>query len=224
MGENMKDNEKVSSWWSKPNTKWWLGIPLGGFAMFALGIIFWGGFNTAMAVTNTTAFCATLCHEMRQLVVPEWQQSIHYKNRSGVQAGCPDCHVPKPWVDKMIRKAEASLELYSKMIGRIDTREKFEAHRLAMARSVWKTMKETDSRECRNCHQFNDMDTNLQHKFKHDFLANSDLTCIDCHKGIAHKLPDGLLPQEVPMATPESIEDGREPLPVDSEFTELLID
>ena len=224
MDNQVEESEQSSFWWARPKTKWLLGIPLGGFSMFALGIIFWGGFNTTMAVTNTTAFCATTCHEMRQLVVPEWQQSIHYSNRSGVQAGCPDCHVPEPWVDKMIRKAEASLELYSKAIGKINTPEKFEAHRLTMARSVWKAMKETDSRECRNCHGFDDMDTTLQYKFKHDFLANSERTCIDCHKGIAHKLPDGLFPEEVPVAQPEAIELGHEPQPIRSRLTELIKD
>ena len=219
-----KNGDHYSPWWGRPQAKWLLGIPLGGIGMFALGIIFWGGFNTAMEVTNTTAFCATTCHEMRQLVVPEWQQSIHYKNRSGVQAGCPDCHVPKPWVDKMIRKVEASLELYSKAIGKINTREKFEAHRLTMARSVWKQMKETDSRECRNCHNFDYMDTSLQHKFQHDFLANADRTCIDCHKGIAHRLPDGLFPNETPIAPPEEIEIGHEPLPIRGDLTDMIKD
>ncbi len=221
---NSSLDEPRASWWKRPQAKWLLGIPLGGFAMFALGIIFWGAFNTTMAVTNTTAFCANTCHEMRQLVVPEWQQSIHYKNRSGVQAGCPDCHVPKPWVDKMIRKMQASLELYSKAIGKISTREKFEAHRLSMARSVWAQMKKTDSRECRNCHNFDYMDSSLQKKFQHDFLVNTDRTCIDCHKGIAHKLPSGLFPDEIPIAPPEEIEIGRTPLPIHGELTDTIMD
>ena len=151
-------------------------------------------------------------------------KSIHYTNRSGVQAGCPDCHVPKPWVDKMIRKAEASLELYSKAMGTISTKEKFEAHRLRMARSVWDTMRKTDSRECRNCHNFNYMDPSKQLKFQHTFLKNSDRTCIDCHKGIAHKLPEGLLPEEVPIAPPEAIVSGLEPLPIEGGFTDMIKD
>ncbi|PSU45491.1 MULTISPECIES: NapC/NirT family cytochrome c [Photobacterium] len=201
--------------WSLPK-KWWLfGIPIGGIITFFVGIIFWGGFNTAMEMTNTTAFCATSCHEMRQAVVPEWQRSVHYTNRSGVQAGCPDCHVPEPWVDKMIRKMQASMELYHKMVGTIDNMEKFEEHRLTMARRVWKAMQKTDSRECRNCHQLQHMNPDVQQKMKHEFLYGTARTCIDCHRGIAHQLPQGLFPDEVPMVTPPDLNLDLPPLDSD---------
>ena len=39
-------------------------LVLGGFLA---GIIFWGGFNTALELTNTETFC-TSCHEMRDNV------------------------------------------------------------------------------------------------------------------------------------------------------------
>jgi len=78
-------------------------------------------------------------------------------------------------------------------MGTIDTPEKFEAHRLTMAKRVWKTMKETDSRECRNCHRFDFMDMEEQDKTarkKHLRSIDEGKTCIDCHQGIAHELPD----------------------------------
>ena len=124
---------------------------------FVAGIIFWGGFNTAMEATNQESFCIS-CHEMKENVYQEYQDTIHYSNRSGVRATCPDCHVPKPWIHKMIRKIQASNELFHKALGTIDTPEKFEAKRLQLARNVWRTMKETDSRECRNCHNYESMD------------------------------------------------------------------
>ena len=65
-------------------------------AGFVAGIIFWGGFNTAMEATNTETFCIS-CHEMEANVYQEYKYTIHYSNRSGVRATCPDCHVPKPW-------------------------------------------------------------------------------------------------------------------------------
>lgn len=189
--------------------KWWLfGIPVGGVLMFAGGIIFWGGFNTVMEVTNTTKFCATSCHEMSQLVVPEWQRSVHYKNRSGVQAGCPDCHVPDPWADKMVRKLQASFEIWHKLLGTVNTKEKFEEHRLKMARRVWASMQKTDSRECRNCHQLRHMDPSVQLKMEHTFIKGTKRTCIDCHRGIAHQLPQGLFPDEVPMAEPPLLDES----------------
>ena len=159
--------------------------------VFIAGIIFWGGFNTAMELTNKESFCIS-CHEMKDNVYREYQNSIHYSNRSGVRATCPDCHVPKEWIHKVIRKIQASNELYHKVLGTIDTPEKFEAKRLQLARNVWRTMKKTDSRECRNCHDYKSMDYVKQERrsmMQHDQGLGSGQTCIDCHKGIAHELP-----------------------------------
>jgi cytochrome c-type protein NapC len=160
-----------------------------GAALFILGVIAWGGFNTAMEATNTLEFCVT-CHEMRDTVFQEYKRTIHYTNRSGVRAGCPDCHVPRPWLGKVVRKVQASNELYHKVIGTVDTPEKFEAHRLELAQRVWAAMKETDSRECRNCHGFEAMNADSQRpraRAQHAGAAAEGQTCIDCHKGIAHK-------------------------------------
>ncbi len=159
-----------------------------GGVFFIAGIIFWGGFNTAMEATNTMEFCIS-CHEMENNVYEEYKPTIHYTNRTGVRAGCPDCHVPDPWIHKMARKIQASNELYHKALGTIDTPEKFEEHRLAMAKRVWKTMKETDSRECRNCHNFESMAPQFQKpraRNQHLNAFKNGQTCIDCHKGIAH--------------------------------------
>jgi len=192
----------------KPERRWWqswlwrgpykwylLWIPVGGVLMFAAGIIFWGGFNTVLEATNTEAFCIS-CHEMQNFVYKEYKESIHYKNPSGVRATCPDCHVPRPWIYKVIRKVQASNELYHKIIGTISTKEKFEAHREELAKHVWDTMKSTDSRECRNCHSYEYMDLAKQDKSaqkKHtlEYVRETGKTCIDCHKGIAHHLPKG---------------------------------
>jgi cytochrome c-type protein NapC len=156
------------------------------------GLVFWGGFNTGMEATNSLGFC-TSCHEMRDTVFQEYKETIHYKNRSGVRAACPDCHVPKEWTHKFVRKVQASQELYSKFIsGGIDTPEKFEAKRMELAEHVWKTMKESDSRECRNCHSWDAMDPAKQHPRARTKMAQAQKdgkTCIDCHKGIAHLLP-----------------------------------
>lgn len=166
------------------------GLTIGGFIA---GIIFLGGFNTAMEMTNTEQFC-TGCHEMRDNVFAELKSTIHYSNRSGVRAVCSDCHVPHNWTDKMARKMQASKEVWGKIFGTINTREKFEAHRLELAQHEWRRLKANDSLECRNCHQFNSMDFTRQSKravtAHSTALANGEKTCIDCHKGIAHTLPD----------------------------------
>jgi cytochrome c-type protein NapC len=168
------------------------GMPVAGIAgAFAAGIIFWGGFNTAMEATNTKDFCIS-CHEMNDFVYKEYQGTIHDVNRSGVGAVCSDCHVPKDWTHKMIRKIKASRELYGKVMGTINTEEKFEAKRLHLAQNEWKRMKQTDSRECRNCHDFESMMPEFQKpraRQQHLNAMTTGQTCIDCHKGIAHTSP-----------------------------------
>ena len=161
---------------------------------FVSGIIFWGGFNTAMEATNTLEFCIS-CHEMRDTVYQEYKQTIHYSNRTGVRAICSDCHVPKDWVHKMARKIQASQEVWGKIMGTIDTPEKFEAKRLELAEHEWARMKKAESRECRNCHSFEGMNVEKQ-KMRaskmHKIAQDEKKTCIDCHKGIAHHKPKGM--------------------------------
>ena len=132
-------------------------LVLGG----VLGVIFWGGFNTAMEATNSLAFCVS-CHEMKNTVYEEYRKSPHFSNASGVRAICSDCHVPKEWTAKLVRKVQASNELYHHLLGTIDTPEKFEAKRAELAEHVWATMKANDSRECRNCHSWDAMDFHKQ--------------------------------------------------------------
>lgn len=186
---------KLGGLWAKlraPSAKYSL-IALLTVGFFS-GIIFWGGFNTAMEATNTMEFCIS-CHEMHDNVYQEYKKTIHYSNRTGVRAMCSDCHVPKDWSHKMVRKIKASAELWGKLMGTIDTREKFEANRLRLAENEWARMKAVDSRECRNCHSFEGMDTEKQ-KLRgakmHKIAQEEKKTCIDCHKGIAHQKPKGM--------------------------------
>ena len=137
---------------------WVVGLATGSVGIaFVCGIVFWGGFNTAMEWTNREAFCIG-CHEMRENVFAEYRNTIHYQNRTGVRATCPDCHVPKEWGPKMVRKIQASNEVLHKILGSIDTPEKFNAKRLTLAQHEWDRMKANDSQECRNCHNFSYMD------------------------------------------------------------------
>ena len=164
---------------------------------FFSGIFFWGGFNTVMEATNTLEFCVS-CHEMRDNVYVEYKETIHYTNRTGVRAVCADCHVPKDWTYKMIRKIQASKDVYGKIVGTIDTKEKFEENRLRLAQNEWARMKKSDSRECRNCHSFGGMNVEKQKTRAakmHKIAQDDKKTCIDCHKGIAHQKPKNM-PEE----------------------------
>ena len=155
-----------------------------------VGAVLWGGFNWAMELSSTETFCIS-CHEMRSTVYEELKKTVHYNNRTGVRATCADCHVPKQWHHKVARKIRATFnELPKHFMGVLDSREKFEALRLEMAQDVWAEMKATDSRECRNCHSMSSMDLELQKprsRGQHEDAEASGETCIDCHKGIAHK-------------------------------------
>lgn len=165
---------------------------------FITGILFWGAFNTALEVTNTERFCIS-CHEMEVNVYQEYRNSAHFTNPTGVRATCPDCHVPKDWAHKVARKISATNELLHHFSGSIDTPEKFRAKRFELASMVWRVMEETDSRECRNCHSETAMALSDQRPAaaeQHELAQQQHKTCIDCHKGIAHQLPEEFLAAE----------------------------
>jgi cytochrome c-type protein NapC len=166
------------------------------------GIVIWGALNTGMEWTNRTEFCLS-CHEMTA-PFEELKQTVHYKNRSGTTVSCADCHVasskdPVDYARKLTMKVLAARDVLGKITGVVDTPEKFEAHRLTMAKRVWERMEATDSRECRNCHKFETMDPAKQKDrsvVKHEGAVEDGKTCIECHKGIAHKPVHHLLEQE----------------------------
>jgi len=166
------------------------------------GIIVWGALNTGMEWTNRTDFCLS-CHEMT-IPYEELKKTVHYKNRSGTTVSCADCHVassktPVDYARKSTMKLLAARDVIGHIKGTVDTPEKFEAYRLEMAKRVWQKMKDADSRECRNCHDFKTMDPAKQKDrsvVKHEGAVEDGKTCIDCHKGIAHKPVHQLLEQE----------------------------
>jgi nitrate/TMAO reductase-like tetraheme cytochrome c subunit len=85
------------------------------------------------------------------------------------------------------------LRIQVKLIGTIDTPEKFDAKRHDMAQNVWREMEENNSRECRNCHDTSRMNAGRQKEpaaKQHALAQSENKTCLDCHKGIAHKLSD----------------------------------
>jgi cytochrome c-type protein NapC len=181
--------KRTWNFFKKPSAKY--SVLAIATVFFIGGILFWGGFNTAMEATNRLEFCIG-CHEMRDTVYQEYKTTIHYSNRTGVRAICSDCHVPKDWGHKMLRKIQASQEVWGKITGYIDTPEKFESHRMELATHEWNRMKATNSIECRNCHNFDAMspDKQKESNFKRHMKAKDDgKTCIECHKGIAHHLP-----------------------------------
>ena len=105
------------------------------------------------------------------------KESVHYKNAAGVRAICSDCHVPKEWGPKVIRKIKATGELWGWVTQAIRTRPKFEAMREKLAVKVWLEMKANDSHECRNCHSYEAM----------DFISNQTFTTKAVERDMAHQ-------------------------------------
>lgn len=173
---------------------------LGALALLLVGGIVFAGGKVAIDQTNTVEFCIS-CHEMKDNNFEEYKDTIHAKNRTGVKAICSDCHVPHDFIGTTIRKIKAANDVFHHVVGTVDTKEKFEAHRLELAKRVWQRMKETDSQECRHCHDTKAMDPEKQGKTaqkQHQKLLSGERTCIDCHFGIAHKEPEGgLEPRDV---------------------------
>ncbi len=163
-----------------------------------IGWLTLGGSAAVMHFTSSTEFCIS-CHTM-ELPYEEYQGSKHFSNAKGIRAECADCHIPTDPIDYVITKIRASKDIYHEFVtGKIDSEEKYEDHRMAMAETVWAQMRENDSATCRSCHSFDAMDTYEQSENSakmHEFGRENNQTCIDCHKGVAHFAPEAELDSE----------------------------
>jgi len=158
-----------------------LGALVGVFGIVTL--------NVALHATASNTFCAA-CHAQNAAL--DWEQSSHYRNRTGFIAGCGDCHVPQNFFARMAREGRVPREILSQFSGKISTPEKYEAHRLAMAQNEWARLRKNNSQECRDCHRVGAMadSGNPSVSVMHRTGLRSGQTCIDCHKGVAHIAPN----------------------------------
>lgn len=199
--------------WQVFRTRYPSGLKAFGMVVLVAGVLVLAGAvlvvggAAGLAWTETEKFCIG-CHEMRDNVYAEYKGTIHDRNRAGVRAICSDCHVPKEPVALIKRKMAATFELWGHLTGAIDTKEKFQKRKTELAHHVWKRMKETDSLECRNCHDATHMESSLMSEkaqTRHLKMKTEGKTCIDCHFGIAHSEPEGpgpaeLFPSTAPVA------------------------
>lgn len=158
-----------------------------------IGFVAVVGTLVTMNVTSSNQFCQ-VCHEMN-IAVSEYKSSSHYANSVGIQASCADCHLTHRYPAKLFAKASKIKDLWHHLLGSIDTPEKYEKKRLVMAEIEWKHLQDSDSETCRYCHSIKRMSKQTLHAERaHARAVNNEITCIVCHIGVAHKLPNIPLP------------------------------
>jgi len=178
--------------WRRPSRKWLLGIPLGGLVAFLLGAVALGTFNWVLHETGQNEFCFT-CHSHELFIRPEYEASSHFSNTAGVQANCGDCHIPHGWWGTVWLKTRASLDILPELTGKLGTAEKFEAQRREMAMAVWRDYLNRESDYCGTCHALDRMLMENQERRaarRHAKAQETGQSCIECHQGIVHKLPE----------------------------------
>ncbi|MDJ0928339.1 MAG: NapC/NirT family cytochrome c [Gammaproteobacteria bacterium] len=184
--------EEESILWKKPRQRWLLGIPIGAMLAFGLGAAALGAFNWVLQQTSTNEFCY-VCHSHRAFIQPEYEASTHFANTSGVQAQCADCHIPQGWWQTLWLKTRVSLDIIPELMGKLDTAEKYESHRREMAMAVWADYLDRDSSYCVSCHSPESMVLENQERFAqraHARATETGQSCIECHQGLVHKLPE----------------------------------
>ena len=152
----------VRRYWAiinQPSAHFSLGFLVVG--SFIAGIVFWGGFNTAMEITNTEAFC-TGCHEMNENPVcgAAANDSLHQPQR------CP-CDMPglsrAAQLDAQNRTQDAGVKgSLGKDFRHDQYAGKVSRHAARLAQHEGARMKANDSLECRNCHAYLYMDFTRQ--------------------------------------------------------------
>ncbi|MBB4286435.1 NapC/NirT family cytochrome c [Roseospira goensis] len=166
-----------------------IGLIVGGIGGLAVA----GAGVTLVKQTSSNAFCIA-CHEMTW---PEasYHDNVHFKNAAGVQAQCKDCHLlSDPWPAYLWQKATfGARDVTMHLLGVIDTREEYEAKRPELAEEVWAWLEETDSATCRTCHTDAAMAVSTAPEMAqrvHQAAAQGGQTCITCHKGVGHGVPE----------------------------------
>ncbi|QIW15457.1 nitrate reductase [Pasteurellaceae bacterium RH1A] len=167
-------------------------------ALTALGLAALGaatvlGTQFAMKETSSTEFCVS-CHSMSHPQA-EWEGTVHFSNRKGIRAECADCHIPQDNAFHYVKTKVMALKdvWHTVVTNKLPDQEAYETHRLEMAQRVWEDMKANNSATCRSCHSFEAMVLSEQKEAAqkmHQLAQETNQTCIDCHKGIAHFMPE----------------------------------
>jgi nitrate/TMAO reductase-like tetraheme cytochrome c subunit len=159
-----------------------------------VGIVATGATNVVLHETSDTEFCVS-CHVYEEFY-PEFQGSVHQANASGVQAECESCHIPHDsFINRVVHKTRSGLrDMWAYYVEGIDTPAELEEIRAGLAEKVWAYYLENDSQQCRSCHNPDGWDYEAQSVAAatvHKQAVEQGQTCIQCHQGIAHSIPEG---------------------------------
>lgn len=193
----------------------WLFTPSAKLSVFVLLIIGLGagavgviGTQVMVHQTGTVEFCGGACHSMQAFTLPEYKESVHFSNKTGIKASCSDCHIPHSYPHVLFYKAKAGIrDVYHEIAGTVGTQEKYDKERWRMANKVWDEMKANNSANCRTCHDPMQMALSKQSAMAqkmHVQVQQGKATCIDCHRGVAHKEPEEPAEPEQPAKQAQS--------------------
>lgn len=135
----------------------------------------------ALKVTDTTSFCVS-CHSM-QFPLRQAARSPHFSNASGVQVGCPDCHVPREFLPYVKAKLLAAKDVFHELTRPSLTDSDYTRMRPAWAARARTKMLADDSAACRHCHSYGSFDRLIK---AHERAAAEHTTCIVCHYNLVH--------------------------------------
>jgi len=195
---------------TKKHYRWVLAVAL--LIGLVAGIVTVGVTTSAVHWSGSTAFCSTGCHSM-DWVAAAYQRSPHFKNASGVTAGCTDCHLkyestkhisPFQYVGLLVHKATSgSVSAWGEVRGTLSTEAKWEAEREHLSKRVTDWMESTNFMTCRGCHDLERMankDNPAVGEMHAGFAQADKVNCLECHQGVGHVYIDKTA--QAPAAAP----------------------
>jgi len=156
----------------------------------AIGVAFVFAVKKFNAVTSSPEFCGASCHSMQAYVAdqPEFKNSVHQTNSSGLHAHCADCHLPSGFFrETWAHITSGSRDLYATLTNDFTDPQVWAVRRDALAHGVRDKMLADDSENCRACHAPGQLNPLRERGQRQHYLAEKQgVTCIGCHYDLVH--------------------------------------
>ena len=145
--------------------------------------------NAAMHPVSKSNYCGTKCHEMHK-ALHTWKQSVHGGSKTGLQAECIDCHLPRKdkFFSHMIAKAYAGgKDMYKHYKRRLFGGE-YETEKIRTA-----VLERMSNEKCTRCHvdllgkPSNEMVREAHMESLKPADASEEVKCIECHEDVGHQ-------------------------------------